>query len=96
MRKLMTAAAALSLAVATLPGGAVAEPYDHHDAGRYEGSCHHARHHAAIVGALIGGVGGALLGNAVAGGGGRLGGTLIGAGVGAVAGHEVGKHSRRC
>lgn len=47
------------------------------------------------VGALTGGVAGALLGNQVGGGSGRTAATILGAGAGAYAGNEVEKNVKR-
>ncbi|HUZ13039.1 MAG TPA: glycine zipper domain-containing protein [Caulobacteraceae bacterium] len=66
--------------------------YYHHRYHRYAG-CMAGKRRSGTIGAVTGGVGGALIGHAVVGG---LGGALLGAGAGALAGNAIGRHVHHC
>ena len=92
-------AVALIAGAVALGGGASAsaQPYDggYYGSGGYD-SCRGETGNRGIVGALIGGAGGATVGSQFAASGHRRDGSLLGGILGAVAGAAVGKNTSGC
>ena len=93
MRKFTIAAAALAMAVPTIP---TAPAFAHTYQGRTDHT--HCRRSNGTTGIIVGGAAGALVGRAIDSQGSRATGTILGAAVGALAGREVARSRsvRRC
>jgi hypothetical protein len=89
---LAAAAGALALGAAA---GAAAQPYGYNNGGYYD-PCQRDATGRGVVGAVLGGAGGAVIGSQFAASGHRRDGSLLGGVLGAVAGGMVGNHSAAC
>lgn len=102
-RKLITAAALASSALAAFPAGAEAHGhgYGHHRHGYYERADYRRDYYqprrscrtSGTTGLIVGGAAGALLGRELDGGRDRTTGTVLGAGAGALLGREISRKS---